>query len=253
MDQQHLVTRQFGSTAGNYLTSTVHAQGKDLGRLTDLARELQPGQVLDLGCGGGHASFALASGTTGEVVAYDLADEMLGVVAAEAARRQLGNIRVVQGSAASLPFEDGRFQLVASRFSAHHWMDVERGVAEAARVLAPGGTLVIIDVIAPETPLYDTALQTIELLRDASHVRDYRLSEWRRMLAAAGLPIADSDSWKLPLSFDSWVQRMGTSAARIAALKVTIDALPREARDYFSIQADYSFASDTAWMRARAA
>lgn len=251
MDQQRLVARQFGSTAENYLTSAVHAQGKDLQRLTELARQLQPDRVLDLGCGGGHASFALASGMASEVIAYDLADEMLNVVAQEATKRGLVNILTQQGSASSLPFEDASFQLVASRFSAHHWVDIDKAVAEAVRVLAPGGTLVIIDVVAPETPLYDTVLQTIEILRDASHVRDYRISEWRAMLTAAGLTVTGSDSWKLSLAFDSWVKRINTSTARIAALEVTIDALAQEVRDYFGIQPDRSFSSDTAWIRAQ--
>ena len=56
------------------------------------------------------------------------------------------------------------------------------------RVLKPGGSLVVVDVVASESPLADTALQTLEMLRDPSHVRDYRVSEWLVMLADAGLP-----------------------------------------------------------------
>ncbi|TAM08651.1 MAG: hypothetical protein EPN67_02290 [Pusillimonas sp.] len=120
-------------------------------------------------------------------------------------------------------------------------------------MLAPGGTLVVIDAIAPETPLYDTALQTIELLRDASHVRDYRVSEWRAMLATAGLAVDNSDTWKLPLDFDAWIKRIGTPAARVAALRVTMEALPQEARDYLAVRTDCSFSLDTAWIEARRA
>lgn len=251
MDQHSLVNQQFGTMAENYLTSAVHAQGADLQRLGELAARLAPRRVLDLGCGGGHASYALAAATGAEVVAYDLSEEMLAVVRAEAGKRGLGNLATRQGSAQALPFENAAFDLVVSRYSAHHWMDMGASVAEMARVLAPAGTLVVIDVIAPETPLYDTALQAIELLRDASHVRDYRLSEWRAMLAAARLEVTDSDSWKLPLEFESWVRRIGTAAPRVAALHATMDALPKEARDYFAIQPDRSFSSDTAWIQAR--
>lgn len=253
MDQHNLVNRQFGTMAANYLTSAVHAQGNDLERLGALAAGLHPRRVLDLGCGGGHASYAIAAAVPVEVVAYDLSEEMLDVVRAEAAKRGLDKLVTRQGSVHKLPFKDAAFDLVASRYSAHHWMDMQASVAEMARVLAPGGTLVIIDVIAPETPLYDTALQTIELLRDASHVRDYRLSEWRAMLAEAGLEVTASDSWKLKLEFESWVRRIGTPPPRVAALHATMDALPREAREYFAILADRTFSSDTAWIQARRA
>ncbi len=248
MDQHDLVNQQFGSTAKNYLTSAVHAQGADLRRLTRLVQQRQPNRILDLGCGGGHASYAAAAGADGQVVAYDLSEEMLGVVKEEAARRGLDNLTIQQGSADALPFADASFELVVSRYSAHHWMQIEASIAEAARVLAPGGALIIIDVVAPQTPLYDTVLQTIELLRDASHVRDYRQSEWRAMLSAAGLSVDDSDTWKLALNFDAWIKRIGTAPARVAALQATMSALPKEARDYFSIQADFSFAIDTAWI-----
>ncbi|MFZ6647047.1 class I SAM-dependent methyltransferase [Undibacterium sp. TJN25] len=251
MDQQGLVVQQFGSTAANYLSSSVHAQGQDLQRLGALAARLQAQRSLDLGCGAGHASFALASAQAGSVTAYDLSDEMLQVVATEAHKRGLANLDTRQGPAEKLPFADASFDLVATRFSAHHWLHMGSAVAEMARVLKPGGTLVVIDVVAPETPLYDTVLQTVELLRDSSHVRDYRISEWKAMLGAAGLQVTGSDSWKLPLEFGSWVKRIRTSAERVAALQVTMRELPREVKEYFAVQADGSFSSDTAWIEAR--
>jgi ubiquinone/menaquinone biosynthesis C-methylase UbiE len=253
MDQHTLVGQQFGSTAKNYLTSAVHSQGTDLQRLTDLVKRLRPNRTLDLGCGGGHASYAAAAAGVGHVVAYDLSDEMLGVVRGEAVERGLNNLAIQQGSVDSLPFADASFELVVSRYSAHHWLRIEASIREAARVLAPEGTLVVIDAVAPETPLYDTALQTIELLRDASHVRDYRVSEWRAMLAAAGFAVDNSNAWKLPLDFDAWIKRIGTPAARVAALRVTMQALAQEARDYLAVQADCSFSLDTAWIEAHRA
>jgi SAM-dependent methyltransferase len=250
MDQQQLSASQFGSKAGNYLTSAVHATGADLERLAALAGRCQPARALDLGCGAGHASFALARGGARHVTAYDPSPDMLGVVAKEAAARGHTNIDTHPGAAEVLPFEHHTFDLVVSRYSAHHWTSVPRALAECARVTAPGGRLVVIDVISPETPLLDTCLQVIEFLRDASHVRDYRLSEWNAMQGAAGFQQPAVSSWKLPQEFQPWIERIGTPPERVAALKAVFAQLPGEVREYFQIGAELSFAIDAAWLEA---
>ncbi|MGH8231918.1 MAG: class I SAM-dependent methyltransferase [Steroidobacteraceae bacterium] len=248
--QPELAARQFGDTAAIYLSSSVHAQGADLDRLEQLARRLQPLRALDLGCGAGHTAFALARGGARQVIAFDPSPPMLELVAGEARARGLSVIQGRRGSAERLQFEDGSFDLVATRFSAHHWPSVPAALRQVARVLKPQGCLVVIDVIAPEAALLDTTLQTLELLRDRSHVRDYRASEWQQMLAAAGFGQIVSHCWKLPLQFDSWVRRIATPNRRIDALRVVFEDLPSEARGYFAVGADGSFTSDACWLEA---
>jgi ubiquinone/menaquinone biosynthesis C-methylase UbiE len=228
----------------------VHATGADLDRLADLVNNSRISSALDLGCGAGHASFALARGGARRIVAYDLAAPMLEVVAAEAAARGYGQIETCAGPAERLAFEDATFDVVVTRYSAHHWLDVRRAVHEAARVLKPGGILVVIDVLAPENPLMDTVLQTVELLRDLSHVRNYREPEWREMFRSAGCSEPTVHRWKLPMEFSGWVARIGTSRPRIDALKVVFDELPSEAREYFAVTREHSFAIDAGWFEA---
>jgi SAM-dependent methyltransferase len=248
MDQGTLAARQFGDTAANYLASSVHASGADLDRLEALARRLRPVRALDLGCGAGHAGFALARGGASSLIAYDLSEQMLSVVEREARARGHAGLSTQRGAAAELPFADASFDLIVTRFSAHHWPSVPAAVAEVARVLAPGGSFVVIDVIAPEAPLLDTILQTIELLRDLSHVRNYRASEWRSMLGVPGLTATVGDTWKLRLEFASWVRRIATPSRRVEALRAVFDDLPAEAREYFAVAADGSFTCDVQWL-----
>ena len=176
---------------------------------------------------------------------------MLEATAAEAKARCHGQIEICAGPAEQLPFPDASFDLVVTRYSAHHWLDVSGAVHEAARILKPGGTLVVIDVLAPENPLMDTVLQTVEILRDLSHVRDYRESEWRGMFEAANFASPGVHRWRLQMEFDSWVARIGTTPARVEALKVVLDELPSEARDYFAVRQDRSFDVDSGWLEAR--
>ena len=250
MDQQDLSARQFGINAANYLTSSVHAAGADLERLMALAGQTQPARALDLGCGAGHASFAMARGGARRITAYDPSADMLAVVAQEAASRGHDAVETCAGAAEVLPFENNTFDLVVTRYSAHHWASVPRALAECARVTAPGGRLVVIDVIAPETPLFDTALQVIEFLRDASHVRDYRVSEWAGMQKDAGFSEPSVIGWKLALDFKSWITRIGTPPARVAALQAVFAELPREVLEYFQIGPELSFVTDSAWLEA---
>lgn len=248
MDQGHLAARQFGDSATNYLNSSVHTTGADLERLESLARRLRCGRALDLGCGAGHAAFALARAGVDGIIAYDLSQQMLAVVEREAKARGHSGIETRHGAAEQLPFEDASFDLIVTRYSAHHWPSVPAALAEVRRVLRPGATLVVIDVAAPESPLLDTTLQTLDLLRDMSHVRNYRASEWRSMLSVPELTAATSDTWKLALDFDSWVRRIATPSRRVDAIRAVMADLPAEARDYFAVAADGSFTCDALWI-----
>jgi ubiquinone/menaquinone biosynthesis C-methylase UbiE len=206
-------------------------------------------RVLDLGCGGGHAGFAVAPHARA-VVACDLAPEMLDVVAKTAAERGLTNLTTEQGVAECLPFADESFDIVVSRYSAHHWQDFGAGLREAARVLKPGGLAGFVDAIAPARPLYDTFFQAIELLRDCSHVRDYSRTEWQAALGQAGLIAGSAQHYRLRLDFGAWVERMATPDIQVAAIRALQNAVSREVTAYFETGPDGSFSIDTALFQA---
>jgi ubiquinone/menaquinone biosynthesis C-methylase UbiE len=250
MNQQTIVESQFGAAASAYLTSSVHAQGQDLTSIKEIARRNKNAKILDLGCGAGHVSYAVAS-VAKKVIAYDLSEKMLAVVADSAKERQLHHIETQQGIAEKLPFEDNEFDMVVTRFSAHHWSDVLAALDEICRVLTPQGTAVIVDIVAPENALNDTLLQTVEILRDASHVRDYRISEWKSRLAYAGFVVESESSWKLVMQFDEWIKRMQTPKVRVDAIRDVFDRAAQEAKQYFSLQTDYSFSIDAALFEVR--
>lgn len=238
MEHQDTVAQQFGSQAQAYLASSVHAQGRDLDQLAELAaRVAANGSALDLGCGAGHASFAMAPYAT-EVVAYDLSHGMLDVVIETATARGLASVRVQHGPAERLPFADGSFNLVASRYSAHHWSDPDAALREAARVLAPGGMLCLIDVVGPQgphAPLLNSHLQALELLRDTSHVRDYSRTEWRAMLADTGFALRDEHNWRLDIGFSSWLARMRTPPLLEAAIRQLLAHAPDEVLAHYQV------------------
>ncbi|QIB52039.1 class I SAM-dependent methyltransferase [Pseudomonas sp. OIL-1] len=238
-----VVQRQFGEQAQAYLQSGIHSVGPELAELAEAVTQTRQAQVLDLGCGAGHVSFHVAP-LAGSVVAYDLSQGMLDVVAATAAEKKLGNISVRQGAAEQLPFADESFDFVFSRYSAHHWYDPLQALREVRRVLKPYGRVAFVDVASPGVALLDTYLQTVEVLRDTSHVRDYSATEWLDMFTSAGLLVSGHRMQRLSLEFSSWVGRMRTPRAMTEAIRLLQQSVSEDVVSYFEILGDGSFSTD---------
>jgi hypothetical protein len=90
-------------------------------------------------------------------------------------------------------------------------------------VLAPAGRLGVLDTTVPEDDTLDREINAIELLRDPSHVRNHRPSEWRDLIARAGLRVRELDACLYddgaPMSFDEWTARVRTPPDALAELR----------------------------------
>ena len=242
--QQDFVAEHYASRAQDYVASVTHSTGDDLDQIEAELRGCGTARVLDLGCGGGHVSYR-ASPCVAQVVACDVTASMLDAVTKEARKRGLANITVREAAAEQLPFEDESFDAVLCRFSVHHWHDWQRGLREARRVLKPGGRAVFIDVTAPPDRLLDTHLQAFELLRDASHVRNYSVAEWVDALSRSGFALREMTARKLRMEFPVWLARTRTSAEHANAIRSLQEGAPDAVRNYFAIGEDGSFDLDT--------
>ncbi|HET7266629.1 MAG TPA: class I SAM-dependent methyltransferase [Oleiagrimonas sp.] len=231
----------FDPRAAAYVTSPVHAQGPDLDRLEAIVRQRKPKRVIDLGCGSGHAALRIAAAGAEAVTAVDVSPRMLETVAEQASAQGLDNIATRQTDVAALPFDDASFDLLVTRFSAHHWHDFAGGLREARRVLRDDGMAVFIDVIAAEDTQVDTYLQTIETLRDPSHVRDYRLSEWMLALGEAGFAPCALSRRPLHMQFERWVARTHTPDAHVQAIRSLQQGMEPALARAFDLREDGSF------------
>lgn len=228
------VQNNFGAAAADYVTSKVHASGRDLSWVVEAAALTGTERVLDVGTGAGHTAFALAPHAA-EVVALDITHEMLAVAEKEATARNLHNIRFVEADSRQIPYEDASFDVVACRHAAHHFPYLQQSVQEWARVLKPGGKLVLVDSLSPEEPEIDAFLHEVETLRDPSHVRNSRMSEWKALLSEAGFTVTEAREFGIVLDIPSWTKRMRTPAEAVAKIEQLLRDAPPATRERLHI------------------
>lgn len=113
-------------------------------------KELQPHSVvasLDVACGTGDMAIELLKRGC-SVTGIDLSEEMLAI-----ARRKTAEANFQLANAEALPFDDATFDAVTSAFGIRNFVHLEKGLAEMARVLKPGGRMVILEMSTPDSAL----------------------------------------------------------------------------------------------------
>ena len=226
------VSAQFGAVAAAYTTSLTHSDTGALSKVVALAEPKPDDVALDIATGAGHTALALAPHVRA-VTAYDMTEPMLAETRHNAAARGLTNVTTRQGTAEALPFPDASFDIVTVRQAPHHYADVRAAVKEMARVVKPGGRVIIIDSASPDDDSLDREWNHIEKLRDPSHVRNYRPGEWRTFVSDAGLRITlEEFSFATekggPMNFAAWLHRMNPPATSVAEVtRLFRDASPK--------------------------
>jgi ubiquinone/menaquinone biosynthesis C-methylase UbiE len=244
-----VIQTQFGKNAAKYVTSETHAKSDDLTLLTDWLEPQASWVVLDVATGGGHVAKQLAP-LVDQVFAVDLTREMLQA-AQEHVSQYAANVSYVVADAEDLPFLDCTFNAVTCRIAAHHFPNPQQFIREAARVLKPGGKLLLIDNIAPDQETIDIFINKLEKLRDHSHVRCYRKAEWLTWMKEAGLQEINSRERKKHFKFPAWVERTTETAEQMNQVKESIMQATPEIKAYIELVIEEdeiaSFAIDE-WM-----
>lgn len=148
----------FGAIADRYdLMNRVMTMGRDQRWRTQAAEVtgLVPGDsALDVATGTGDLAFLLSErvGAEGRVVGIDFTPEMLRLARLKARRRGV-SITFEQGDAERLRFPSDSFRAVTCAFGVRNFEDRQQGLNEMARVAAPGGTVVVLELTPPQNPL----------------------------------------------------------------------------------------------------
>ncbi|MEO8159731.1 MAG: methyltransferase domain-containing protein [Betaproteobacteria bacterium] len=188
-NHQALIVDQFSKQAIPFSAAKTIADGKALQLLIDSAAAGADDTVLDVACGGGNVVCAFAK-VVRQATGIDLTPAMLDRARAMARENELANVSWDSGQATALPYADGSFSVVVTRFSFHHFIDPLAVLKEMVRVCAPGGRVLVADMHASTDIAKGVEFNRMELLRDPSHVRALPLAELKALFPAAGLPEA---------------------------------------------------------------
>jgi ubiquinone/menaquinone biosynthesis C-methylase UbiE len=235
--QKAQVQAQFGPSAQDYVTSTGHAAGADLERLVAWGRRRASPRVLDVATGGGHTALAFA-GFTPVVIAADLTLPMLEAACGFIRGKGVSNVRFLAADVEALPFRDASFGVVTCRTASHHFPAILTAVKEVARVLEPGGSFLVQDILGHDDRELAAFILDVEKRRDPSHVRSLPQREWVAFLKAAGLTVIDEGMLSKVRNWEEWTGRMRMSAQAKADLeRIVLDA-PARCREGFGFKVE---------------
>jgi ubiquinone/menaquinone biosynthesis C-methylase UbiE len=231
--QHAQVQAQFGASAHDYVTSPGHAGGEDLERLVSWGRRRGAPRVLDVATGGGHTAIAFA-GFTPTVVSVDLTLAMLDAARTFCLSKGAANVRFLAADVEALPFRDASFGVVTCRLAAHHFPALLPAMKEIARVLRPGGSLLVQDILGHDETELAAFILEVEKRRDPSHLRAFTQREWAAFLKAAGMTVIDEHTLAKARPWEEWTARMRmTPEAKTDLERFVLDA-PARCREAFA-------------------
>ena len=228
---------QFDRQAAHYNAEWNAWTGDSLVWLIEHAHCRPSHRWLDVATGAGFTAVAFAP-LVAEVTGLDVSAAMLGKARERARAAGLANLVLETGAAESLPFPPGGFDGVVCRLAAHHFLSVPRFVAEAYRVLRPGGRLLVADSSEPDNaPEVDAWHNHVEALRDGSHVRNYTPAEWRGFVTGGGFVLEKLDQVResVPITLRAWLQKAGCCGEAAAEVHRLFLEAPAEVARTFSI------------------
>jgi len=189
---------------------------------------LPPGlRVLDVGTGNGRLALLLAEEGAREVVGLDISPAMLEIaeylrLSSHSPAAQRVSFRLAP--AQRMPFQNEAFDAIFCRLVLHHSQKPELLLREIARLLKPGGTFILADLLSADDPVKRATQNTIEARRNPSHVAARSAEQYRKLVTGAGLTIETESVAIFERELENWLSDMQSDPNSRSIVREMVEA-----------------------------
>ena len=203
-NHKELIRSEFSKQAEAYSRSYISNQ-EALSLIVRESELQEEDLVLDMATGTGFLAIELARHSR-RVIGIDITPAMLARASKAKEEQGIYNLSFLMADGESLPFHDETFDVVACRLGIHHFPEPKGQIFEMKRVAKARGKVVIADILSSEDTKKGTFHNSLEILRDPSHVWAYSPPSFRSLLSEAGLNVIKYLDWLVPMDFEEWVK-----------------------------------------------
>ena len=218
-DHQKKIVEQFTKQASGY--SSIRSHSDSLEKLIALSSASRKDDVLDIVCGSGIVSCEFAKYTK-HVTGIDMTQGMLDEAKKLQSKQNIKNITWQIGDVENLPYDDGRFSIVVSRFGFHHFLNPFNVLSEMKRVCKPGGKVIVVDVSLPDSKI--KKYNEMEKNRDCSHVAALSLTEFTGLFEKAGFKNLNTDCYSMRIGLREQLEASFPSDSEALKSMIIADA-----------------------------
>jgi ubiquinone/menaquinone biosynthesis C-methylase UbiE len=221
------VVRVYNRVAMNDLERKRQDDHQRIRHLLNFARLPADLRILDIGTGIGLLPLILSEDGAKQLVGIDISPEMLEL--AEYLRLSRGSEAAARvtfrlAPAHALPFREESFDAVTCRLVLNHVRRPERIIKEIVRVLRPGGTLILAELLGVDNPVKRATQNAIEERRNAAHVAARGVDQYLKLLTDAGLMIEAKEVASFDRELDEWLAIYLSDRADSAVVREMIEA-----------------------------
>jgi len=212
---------------------------RELNEMLRLAAPATEDRVLDVGTGRGSVALAFAPHVA-SVLAVDVSPAMLERADAARLARDIQNVHLRFGEIGSLALEDRSFEIIISHDLLHYLRDPQALLTRLRTLLAPGGRLLVDQLVGSDDAVKRATQNAIELRRDSAITGVPSVGELERMLTAAGFGIEALERYTVGRELEEWLAAAAADDATSSAVRSMLEAgleadsagmAPRRSRD----------------------
>lgn len=216
---------EFAHQADSFARSPTMSIAETLDVVVEMVPDDPGARWVEVACGPGLIARAMAP-RVGSVVGIDLTPEMIEKARAEAAAAAVENVSFELGDATALPLPADSVDGAITRFSLHHIPGPVRVLEEMARVVRPGGLVIVADHVTDEDADASAWIEQIERLRDPSHWAGLTPARIEALGERAGLELDEARVVPFAIDYGEWLNRGSGGAANAALIERLLGEAP---------------------------